>query len=419
MRNILLKYLERTGKVAEFNLFLSYFKNIPSLRFAIIKISGETLEYNIKEIAEDIAFLWKLKLFPIIIHGAGTHLNRKLSNSKKINDIRVTPKDDIPKIEKTFSLISNHLEKEIRLCGGRAKVIRNCIFCEYLDKKVYGNVGKVVEINSKKIEKTIKEGFVPIISPFGISRDKKNKFNINADSLTSFITSIFKINKIIFITQTGGILDSEGSIIPFVNVSDNKPKDFITRGMRFKLKEIKKYLIKNPQVSITITSAKNILSELFTIKGSGTVLKNHIIENSPDKEKVDKTKIVKNIQDSFGRKLKKDFWDEPIERIFFQKDYEAVAIVKKINDLPYLCKFSVLKAKQGTGLGKALWQELTRKYTSFVWRSNSYNPINSFYYSKSDGMTKSGKWHIFWKNIKKDKIWKIVKIISEKEESFI
>lgn len=418
MRQTLLKYLEKTGKLSEFNLFLNLFQNVPKANFAIIKISGETLEYQLETIADDIAFLARLSLFPIIIHGAGSKLNSVLENSKKIDGIRVSPKSDIPLIKKTFDTIAKQISTKIESFGGRARVVEQAVFCEYLNQSVYGNVGRIVGIDVAKIDSTIADGYVPIISPIGISKKQNEVFNINADSLTSQLTSSLGIKRLIFITQTGGILNSEGSIIPFVNIADRAPMRFVTHGMRLKLNEIKRYLRKNPQVQIAITSAHNLLSELFSIGGSGTSIKNHIIKKSRSILQVDKETITNVLNDSFGKTLIGDYFEEPINSIFYQKDYEAVAILKQIDNLPYLCKFAVSKAKQGTGLGKALWSTIVKDSKSLVWRSDAKNSINPFYYARSDGMIKSGKWHIFWKAVPKRKIWKIAQIIAEKPESF-
>ena len=88
MKKVILNYLEKTGKKSEFDLFLNIFKSIPKTKFAVIKISGKTLENKIDQIAEDIAYLNKLGIYPIIIHGAGSTLDRKLPQSKKIEGIR-------------------------------------------------------------------------------------------------------------------------------------------------------------------------------------------------------------------------------------------------------------------------------------------------------------------------------------------
>ena len=419
MKNIILKYLERTGKIAEFNLFLDLFTHLPKGQFALIKISGETLDFHLDEFTEDIAFLNKLNLFPTIVHGGGATLNKKIKDSKKIDGIRITPKKDISMIIDTFLQIAEKIKSKIESYGGEAEIISDCIECEYLDFDKYAYVGKIIKVNIEKIMKALENNKTPIIPPIGYLKDDNSVLlNINADNVARLVSYELKVKRQIFITETGGILNKNGVIMSFINLSFDEDKSFITEGMLYKLNEIEAMISQNPETSIVITSPKMLLQELFTISGSGTVIKNHIINSEKDINKLDLQKISALIENAFnGRKLVKDYFDEPIKEIFYQKDYEALAIIKEVCGVPYLCKFAVNKLRQSTGLGKALWQKIVSKYPSLIWRSNPQNTINSFYITKGQGMLKKNKWHIFWYNIEEEKLPFIIEKVLQKSET--
>lgn len=418
MKDIILKYLKRTGKISEFKLFLDIFKELPSSQLALIKISGQTLTNHLEQFTDDIAFLSNLSLFPIIVHGAGDRLDKELAYTKKLNQIRITPKEDIARIKEIILEISNLLKRKIEFYGGKAKVLDSCIIADFLDFNKYGFVGSIKSINKNKIEKVIKKGYIPIIPPLGITNTGKI-LNINADTVANALAEELMVKKQIFVTETGGILDENGFIIPFINLSTVKSLDFIKEGMLLKIREIKKFLCKNSKIDVTITSSAMLLQELFTISGCGTVIKNHIIKSKKRLENFDVKKITNLLENAFSKKLIKSYFKEPITEIFYQEDYEAIAIIKKIGPTFYLCKFAVSKVRQGTGLGKALWQVVLLKYDNLIWRSDKKNIINPFYLNNSDGVIKQGKWYIYWKNIDNKLLIDTLDKVAKKDETLI
>lgn len=93
-------FFKKTGK-EEFELFKGIYGQDKE-KFAVIKISGATLENKEEEIGENLAFLAKMGIFPVVVHGAGTKLDKKLPNSVKVNGVRVTTNASLPVIEAAF-----------------------------------------------------------------------------------------------------------------------------------------------------------------------------------------------------------------------------------------------------------------------------------------------------------------------------
>ncbi|MBU0614972.1 MAG: acetylornithine/succinylornithine family transaminase [Nanoarchaeota archaeon] len=401
MQSAISEFIEKTGKEAEFKLFLDLIQNSPKHKFAVIKISGKTLENHMDEIAKDIAYLNKLDIYPIVVHGAGSQLDKLLPESKKIQGIRYTEKQDIKTIEKLCNDITSMLIKKIISYGGKAACANSAITAIQLKK--YGYVGKVTDINLEMLDKI--KG-TPVINSCLC------KLNVNADSAAKELVKSLSPKKLIFLTDTGGVLDKKGEIIPFLNLSEKL--DDITGGMKLKLDEITSFVKEQPETAVVITSAKELLKELFTIKGSGTFIKYYKLKSkNPDKNKVKEV-----IEKSFGKKLVTDYFDEPITEIIYEQDYEGLAIIKKINNIPYLDKFVVVPECQGTNLGKSIWNHLTKKYPKLIWRAKKENMRNSFYAKNCDGMLKNS-WNIYWKNLNTEEIKKTVPLVDSKKDTMI
>ena len=84
--------------------------------------------------------------------------------------------------------------------------------------------------------------------------------------------------KIIFLTGTGGLLDAEGRVIDSINLSTEydelMAQPWINGGMRVKIEQIKALLDALPlSSSVSITRPDELAKELFTHKGSGTLVR--------------------------------------------------------------------------------------------------------------------------------------------------
>jgi acetylglutamate kinase len=402
MRSILLKFMEKTGMDAEFKLFFEKYHKLPKMKFAVIKVSGETIDKHLNMIAEDIAYLNKMDMYPIIVHGAGTMLNEKLPESKKVDGIRVTSKEDMHVIKEVFNKINYSMQKKIAEHGGEAEEVDNLFECEKMEE--YGYVGKIKKINLDKIKAVLDKNVTPIISPIGICSNGEY-VNINADTAAKELVMKIGPVKMIMMTETGGVLDENGQVMPFLNLFNEEDFDHVTGGMLLKVKEIAEFVKKVPDSAVVITSAENLLKEIFTIKGSGTYMKYHMIKDTTNVKDLDLVKAKELLEDAFDKKLVEGYFDDPsIKEIIYEKDYDGIALIKDLDGMAYLDKLAVSKFNQGTGLGKSLWNEMMSKYKTLLWRATPKNPFNSFYMKKCDGMIKYENWYFYWINLPESKI---------------
>jgi acetylglutamate kinase len=67
--------------------------------------------------------------------------------------------------------------------------------------------------------------------------------------------------------------------------------------------------------------------------------------------------------------------------------------------VPYLSKFAVEPEARGEGMGRDLWQAISRDYPALYWRSRPDNPIAAWYDSVCDGLVRSPEWTVYWRGI--------------------
>jgi len=150
---------------------------------------------------------------------------------------------------------------------------------------------------------------------------------------------------------------------------------------------------------VSITRPSELAKELFTHKGSGTLVRRgEKVLRFESWDGVDKGRMRALIDSSFApRRLAADYFERirPY-RIYVSENYRTAMILTLEDELPYLDKFAVLEDAQGEGLGRAVWQVMRAENPKLFWRSRHGNRINAFYHEQSDGCFKAPKFKVFW-----------------------
>jgi acetylglutamate kinase len=177
---------------------------------------------------------------------------------------------------------------------------------------------------------------------------------------------------------------------------------WINGGMRVKIEQIKDLLDKLPLTSsVSITKPAELAKELFTHRGSGTLVRRgERVLRFDSWQGVDLARMRELIESSFGRKLLADYFEKTIPyRIYISENYRTALILTREEGFAYLDKFAVLDDAQGEGLGRAVWHVMREENPQLFWRSRHNNQVNIFYYAESDGCYKQEKWKVFWYGI--------------------
>jgi acetylglutamate kinase len=169
--------------------------------------------------------------------------------------------------------------------------------------------------------------------------------------------------------------------------------------MRLKIEQIADLLSDLPLTSsVSITRPSELAKELFTHKGSGTLVRRgERVLKYDSWQGIDLDRLRALIESSFGRALVDDYFERTQPCcVYVSENYRAAMILINEGDLPYLDKFAVLDDAQGEGLGRAVWQVMREQHPRLFWRSRHGNAVNPFYYAESDGSLKQERWKVFW-----------------------
>jgi len=418
------KLFKSFGLGREYWLYLRAFKKTRPHQFAVIKISGGTLAEKAQIVAEDLAFLSKLGLCPIVVHGGGRQIDSALAKkglkSKKAAGARVTDEASMEIVAKVLGRLTASLVKSVNANGGKA-VDANPLHLVSAVKAArvkgtdLGLVGRVESVDANRLRSICEAGGIPILASIGWSAG--GPLNINADALAKEIVLRVQPRKFILVTEAGGVMDKAGNLISEIDVQSDLPNlaanGTVDGGMLLKLEEMKCLLEMARPTVVEICSAESLLEELFTVKGSGTFIRrgaNFAVSRAFDG--LNTRRITALLEASFGKKLVPGYFSHPVESVILERNYDAIAVVKKVRGFPYLDKFSVAKGAQGNGLGKALWREVQKLYPRLVWRASQDNAVNSWYFKNCCGCQRNGGWIVFWRNVGPSKALGVVSAVA-------
>lgn len=192
----------------------------------VIKYGGsaQTSPQLKEKFAEDILLMYLVGIKPVIVHGGGKKITEMLDaldiETKFIEGQRVTTKEVMRIAEmilsgeinkEIVSLLNSHGAKAIGVSGKDAHFIT----AEAKDFAKWGLTGNITDVKADVISKLIYEKFVPVIAPIAAGHEMGHPgFNINADLCASQVAKAIGANKIIFLTDTPGVLNNDKELIP-------------------------------------------------------------------------------------------------------------------------------------------------------------------------------------------------------------
>lgn len=158
-------------------------------------------------------------------------------------------------------------------------------------------------------------------------------------------------------------------------------------------------------MNVSITSPLQLLRELFTEKGAGTLVRRGArIQRFEGYDGVDLNEVHHVILSAFGSAPVASFFDRPVERVYVAGGYHGVAIVEATPLAPYLTKFAVDQRARGEGIGRDLWRALVADYPRLFWRCRPDNPVAAWYQAQCHGMVRADDWFVFWRGLQPDEI---------------
>ena len=269
----------------------------------VVKLSGKVTENqeNLISIAEELALLHQVGIRICVVHGGGKQLSelaKQLGVEQTIIEgRRVTDDATLDMAKMIFAgKINTDILAALRNRGieavGLSGVDGNIVHAErrppkeilnretgVRDKVDFGHVGDVVQINARLLTVLLDHGYLPVISSLGADAEGM-VFNINADTIAAEIAVQLRAEKLILLSDVDGIYLTAGnpatklSRLTATEAGELISSGAASGGMIPKLQSIVVLLERGVHSAHIISGTKRnaLLSEIFTDKGTGTMI---------------------------------------------------------------------------------------------------------------------------------------------------
>lgn len=281
---------------------LPYIRRFKGKTF-VVKLSGKVTEDRVGliSLAEELALMHQVGIRLCVVHGGG----KQLSDLAKVMGVeqtiiegrRVTDDATLEMAKMIFAgKINTDVLAALRHRGveavGLSGVDGNIVHAERRPPKEivnretgqsehvdFGNVGDIIEINSRLLMVLLDEGYLPVISSLGADATG-TVFNINADTIASEIAIQLKAEKLVLLSDVDGIYLSAGEPeTKLSRLTADEAEELVregsaTGGMIPKLQSIIELLRRGVRSAHIIngTARNALLAEVFTDKGTGTMI---------------------------------------------------------------------------------------------------------------------------------------------------
>lgn len=263
-------------------------------RLVVIKLGGSALARTstLRGLLQDVIFMKAVGMRPILVHGGGPHISEEMARRGKeprfVKGHRVTDKETLDiVVDVLINDVNRGILQELENLGdGGVSLWRSghppLRAQKYMGTDESGNkidlgcVGELTSIDGKAFRKVCREGKIPVIPP--VARGRDGLLNVNADSVASFIAGALKAEKLVFLSDTHGIMldpsrdDSTVSSLSKAEVLSLVDQGVITGGMLPKswacLRAMESGVKKAHIIDGRIPHS--LLLEIFTDKGIGT-----------------------------------------------------------------------------------------------------------------------------------------------------
>ncbi|MDP7515923.1 MAG: acetylglutamate kinase [Arenicellales bacterium] len=219
-------------------------------RTIVIKYGGNAMvdEELKRGFARDVVLMKLVGMNPVVVHGGGPQIGSLLERigkkSEFVDGLRVTDRETIDVVEMVLGgLVNKSIVALINAQGGRAVGLSGkdggMIQARKLllrqgqsddDGEVVdiGQVGEIEQINPAVVDTLDQANFIPVIAPIGAGTDGK-AYNINADTVAGSLAVTLKAEKLILLTNTPGVLNSDDQLLELL--SETEAQNLIEQGV--------------------------------------------------------------------------------------------------------------------------------------------------------------------------------------------
>ena len=290
--------------IQNFRLSAKYI-NLFNQNIFVIALSGYVFnEDQFEKIAQDINILHSLKIKVILVYGARPQVESILVKNKipvrLVKNMRVTSSAALKhvievngairnKIEATLSTIKS-VSEGMRLSSGNFLTAMPVGIIDGIDME---STGKIRGVDVEAIKNKLNHHEIVIVSPIGYSPLGKI-FNLSYEQTAAYVAAAVNADKLIYYVDANGILNERGELIPeltsekahkLISHIEEKPSPESAQNLSyddFNILKSSVFAIKNKIKKVHLINRHidgSLIEELFTEKGSGTILTEFALEN--------------------------------------------------------------------------------------------------------------------------------------------
>ncbi len=248
--------------------------------------------------ARDLVLLKLVGINPVVVHGGGPQIGNLLKRlgktSEFVRGMRVTDRETMDVVEMVLgglvnkqivSLINRHGGRAVGLTGKDGDLIhaRKMLLAqdpEALNEPEIidlGHVGEVDSIDVGVVDMLLHGDFIPVIAPIGVGKDGV-AYNINADLVAGKVAEVLSAEKLILLTNTIGLLDSNDNLLTGLSADqvDQLIEDGTIHGgmlpkIRCALEAVQSGVNSAHIIDGRVEHA--VMLEVFTDEGVGTLIR--------------------------------------------------------------------------------------------------------------------------------------------------
>ncbi len=262
-------------------------------RLFVVKIGGSSLERPaaLASLAEEVALVEALGARLVLVHGGGPQtdvLQRALGEEpRKVAGRRVTTPLALRALRLATQRLSAEVCAALEASGARAIAVGGgSLGAERRPPMVLdgervdlGLVGDLVSVDAVALEGALARGGVPVLAP-PASDGAGGWLNVNADLTAARVACALRADKLVFVTDRGGILrdpadaGSVVSTLDLAGLSELERTGALAGGMRVKSVAIRSALAGGVARVHVVSGLEPgaLLGELYTTEGTGTLV---------------------------------------------------------------------------------------------------------------------------------------------------
>lgn len=352
--DVVLRFLEGVGAGSEAEFYLRLFRSRPSEQFATIAVLAHALDDDAGGVTFDLRLLHHLGLTPVVMLGL----------------------DGVDSVW----MRAERLAHRVGTAGIETVLLPT-------------------SASRDQIAAATSQGRIPLMIAEGSEAQARQ------GELAAMLTAL-RTHKLILLRNEGG-LRLDGERLSVVNLSTQFAalcrNDRLSDADQILLTDVRRLVfdLVPHRLLVSLASPLNLLHELFTVRGAGTMLrKGAQIERHDGYAGVDIHRLAALLESGFGRPPRAMFFDRPPLHSYIEDTYRGAALVTDTPLGAYLTKFAVTREAQGEGIGQDLWGALITDHPALIWRARRDNPIRSWYERQCHGRFDVDVWTVYIRGLR-------------------